>query len=141
MNKKRPINNIKNNVSLPFSFFVIKLLRFYRIIRNIIKSYTRSKLNKIISLLYTTWRGSLLHCHQGSYVSALDPDSDDIPLLRTVNEFSLANSFWFTIGTLMQQGSDLNPKVNVPPQKERKSERKKEKERESKKVCEIMFLI
>ncbi|XP_039304950.1 glutamate receptor ionotropic, kainate 1 isoform X2 [Solenopsis invicta] len=48
---------------------------------------------------------------QGSHVSALDPDSDDIPLLRTVNEFSLANSFWFTVGTLMQQGSDLNPKA------------------------------
>lgn len=48
-------------------------------------------------------------------MSALDPDSDDIPLLRTVNEFNLANSFWFTVGTLMQQGSDLNPKVNVPP--------------------------
>ncbi|XP_070159838.1 glutamate receptor ionotropic, kainate 2 isoform X2 [Polyergus mexicanus] len=48
---------------------------------------------------------------QGGHVSALDPDSDDIPLLRTVNEFSLANSFWFTIGTLMQQGSDLNPKA------------------------------
>ncbi|KYQ56876.1 Glutamate receptor, ionotropic kainate 2, partial [Trachymyrmex zeteki] len=46
-----------------------------------------------------------------SHVSALDPDSDDIPLLRTVNEFSLANSFWFTVGTLMQQGSDLNPKA------------------------------
>jgi ionotropic glutamate receptor len=29
------------------------------------------------------------------------------------NQFSLANSFWFTIGTLMQQGSDLNPKVRV----------------------------
>lgn len=27
------------------------------------------------------------------------------------NQFSFANSFWFTIGTLMQQGSDLNPKV------------------------------
>lgn len=27
------------------------------------------------------------------------------------NQFSIANSFWFTIGTLMQQGSDLNPKV------------------------------
>ncbi|GFG36475.1 hypothetical protein Cfor_11814 [Coptotermes formosanus] len=27
------------------------------------------------------------------------------------NQFSLANSFWFTIGTLMQQGSDLNPKA------------------------------
>ncbi|XP_048261330.1 glutamate receptor ionotropic, kainate 2 isoform X4 [Bombus affinis] len=48
---------------------------------------------------------------QGSHVSALDPDSDDIPLLRTVNEFTLANSFWFTVGTLMQQGSDLNPKA------------------------------
>ncbi|XP_060821557.1 glutamate receptor ionotropic, kainate 1 isoform X2 [Bombus pascuorum] len=48
---------------------------------------------------------------QGSHVSALDPDSDDIPLPRTVNEFTLANSFWFTVGTLMQQGSDLNPKA------------------------------
>lgn len=27
------------------------------------------------------------------------------------NQFSISNSFWFTIGTLMQQGSDLNPKV------------------------------
>lgn len=27
------------------------------------------------------------------------------------NEFSIGNSFWFTIGSLMQQGSDLNPKV------------------------------
>ncbi|CAH1408164.1 unnamed protein product [Nezara viridula] len=27
------------------------------------------------------------------------------------NQFSIANSFWFTIGTLMQQGSDLNPKA------------------------------
>ena len=27
-----------------------------------------------------------------------------------VNEFSLCNSMWFTIGSLMQQGSDLTPK-------------------------------
>ncbi|XP_065349868.1 glutamate receptor ionotropic, kainate 2-like [Cloeon dipterum] len=27
------------------------------------------------------------------------------------NQFSMSNSFWFTIGTLMQQGSDLNPKA------------------------------
>lgn len=32
-------------------------------------------------------------------------------LLGVSNNFSLGNSFWFTIGTLMQQGSDLNPKV------------------------------
>ncbi|XP_066598282.1 glutamate receptor ionotropic, kainate 2 isoform X1 [Prorops nasuta] len=49
---------------------------------------------------------------QGGHVSALDSDSDDIPLpLTTVNEFTLANSFWFTVGTLMQQGSDLNPQA------------------------------
>lgn len=48
---------------------------------------------------------------QGTHVSALEPESDDIPLPRTVNDFSLANSFWFAVGTLMQQGSDLNPKV------------------------------
>ncbi|XP_037925932.1 glutamate receptor ionotropic, kainate 2 isoform X1 [Hermetia illucens] len=29
----------------------------------------------------------------------------------TENQFTIANSFWFTIGTLMQQGSDLNPKA------------------------------
>lgn len=27
------------------------------------------------------------------------------------NDFTVGNSFWFGIGTLMQQGSDLNPKV------------------------------
>ncbi|RXG60938.1 Glutamate receptor ionotropic, kainate 2 [Armadillidium vulgare] len=35
------------------------------------------------------------------------PSIDEIKL----NDFTLGNSFWFTIGTLMQQGSDLNPKV------------------------------
>ncbi|XP_044011016.1 glutamate receptor ionotropic, kainate 2 isoform X2 [Aphidius gifuensis] len=48
---------------------------------------------------------------QGGHVSALEPESDDIPLPRTINDFSLANSFWFAVGTLMQQGSDLNPKA------------------------------
>lgn len=27
------------------------------------------------------------------------------------NQFTVANSFWFAIGTLMQQGSDLNPRA------------------------------
>jgi hypothetical protein len=27
------------------------------------------------------------------------------------NGFTIGNSFWFAIGSLMQQGSDLNPKV------------------------------
>ena len=27
------------------------------------------------------------------------------------NDFTLANSFWFAVGTLMQQGSDLNPRA------------------------------
>jgi ionotropic kainate glutamate receptor 2 len=40
-------------------------------------------------------------CHAGSEV--------------VENQFSLSNSFWFTIGTLMQQGSDLNPKVCACP--------------------------
>lgn len=26
------------------------------------------------------------------------------------NQFTLLNSFWFTIGSLMQQGSDIAPK-------------------------------
>jgi len=29
------------------------------------------------------------------------------------NQFSMANSFWFTIVTLMHQGCDLNPKVYI----------------------------
>lgn len=33
-------------------------------------------------------------------------------LLCMENDFTLRNSFWFTIGTLMQQGSDLNPKAS-----------------------------
>lgn len=34
----------------------------------------------------------------------------DLKNPRITNQFTLANSFWFTIGTLMQQGSDINPK-------------------------------
>lgn len=29
------------------------------------------------------------------------------------NPFTISNSFWFAIGTLMQQGSDLNPRVSI----------------------------
>ncbi|ESO92173.1 hypothetical protein LOTGIDRAFT_121144, partial [Lottia gigantea] len=35
-----------------------------------------------------------------------NPDSDTVE-----NTFNLANSFWFTVGTLMQQGSDVNPRA------------------------------
>lgn len=28
-----------------------------------------------------------------------------------MNSFTLSNSFWFTVGTLMQQGSDINPRA------------------------------
>lgn len=35
----------------------------------------------------------------------------DIQNETIINKFTIANSFWFTIGTLMQQGSDLNPKA------------------------------
>lgn len=42
-------------------------------------------------------------------------DVEEHPRTRTLafveNDFTLANSFWFAIGTLMQQGSDLNPRV------------------------------
>ena len=34
-----------------------------------------------------------------------------LPSQVLVNEFSLCNSMWFTIGSLMQQGSDISPKV------------------------------
>lgn len=30
-----------------------------------------------------------------------------------LNRFTLSNSFWFTIGSLMQQGSDISPKVKI----------------------------
>ncbi|XP_050301833.1 glutamate receptor ionotropic, kainate 2-like isoform X8 [Anthonomus grandis grandis] len=39
------------------------------------------------------------------------PHPCDLENEQLKNQFSLANSFWFTIGTLMQQGSDLNPKA------------------------------
>ncbi|XP_075225388.1 uncharacterized protein LOC142326662 [Lycorma delicatula] len=39
-----------------------------------------------------------------------NPHPCDIENDLIENPFSLANSFWFTIGTIMQQGSDLNPK-------------------------------
>ncbi|KAF6208028.1 hypothetical protein GE061_016477 [Apolygus lucorum] len=45
-----------------------------------------------------------------------NPHPCDVDNDLVENQFSLANSFWFTIGTLMQQGSDLNPKL-VPPQR------------------------
>lgn len=38
------------------------------------------------------------------------PCNPDQSIIR--NQFTLGNSFWFTVGTLMQQGSDLNPKVH-----------------------------
>merc|ERR1719192_492357 len=37
------------------------------------------------------------------------PCNDEAEVL--VNEFSLCNSMWFTIGSLMQQGSDLLPRA------------------------------
>lgn len=37
----------------------------------------------------------------------------ELELLSSTNDFTLPNSFWFMIGTLMQQGSELNPKVNM----------------------------
>lgn len=40
-----------------------------------------------------------------------DEDAHLASLLVLENNFTLSNSFWFTIGSLMQQGSDLNPKV------------------------------
>lgn len=37
--------------------------------------------------------------------------SGETELICIENGFTLTNSFWFSIGSLMQQGSDLNPKV------------------------------
>ncbi|XP_059153989.1 glutamate receptor ionotropic, kainate 2-like [Physella acuta] len=35
-----------------------------------------------------------------------NPNTDEV-----LNTFNLSNSFWFTVGTLMQQGSDINPRA------------------------------
>ncbi len=35
-----------------------------------------------------------------------NPDTDEVE-----NNFTLSNSFWFAVGTLMQQGSDINPRA------------------------------
>ncbi|CAG5135909.1 unnamed protein product [Candidula unifasciata] len=35
-----------------------------------------------------------------------NPDTDTV-----ANTFSISNSLWFTVGTLMQQGSDINPRA------------------------------
>jgi hypothetical protein len=34
------------------------------------------------------------------------------PVVMKQNDFTMGNAFWFTIGSLMQQGSDLNPQVS-----------------------------
>jgi len=41
---------------------------------------------------------------ENSFPCITDPD-------KLQNQFSLKNSFWFTIGSIMQQGSDLTPKL------------------------------
>jgi ionotropic kainate glutamate receptor 2 len=57
----------------------------------------------------TAAAADLIHQHhqQRDNITFKEP----VVVLARSNDFSLANSFWFTIGTLMQQGSDLNPKV------------------------------
>lgn len=42
---------------------------------------------------------------------ALEYESDMAVLEVLENDFTMGNSFWFGVGTLMQQGSCLNPKV------------------------------
>lgn len=62
-----------------------------------------------------------LHPHNENFVGSVDMDADhdcddscgENELLCSENDFTLKNSFWFAIGTLMQQGSDLNPKVHI----------------------------
>lgn len=36
--------------------------------------------------------------------------SSQVPAQTAVNEFSISNSFWFTLGAFMQQGCDLSPR-------------------------------
>lgn len=44
----------------------------------------------------------------------LEYGNTDITILEVrQNDFTMGNSFWFGVGTLMQQGSGLNPKVQT----------------------------
>lgn len=59
------------------------------------------------------------HRHGGQNLNGncLEHEMNEIvenELQSVENDFTLRNSFWFAIGTLMQQGSDLNPKVFFP---------------------------
>lgn len=62
------------------------------------------------------WTLSPCSCSGSAHAEPFD--DKETPLLRYTyehvlqNDFTLGNAFWFTIGSLMQQGSDLNPKVN-----------------------------
>lgn len=49
--------------------------------------------------------------NNGQALNGEGGDGDRESVLNCKHQFSLPNSFWFTIGTLMQQGSDLNPKA------------------------------
>lgn len=61
------------------------------------------------------------HFHFSDYIGDVDDDDSDgfhdldylneTELICIENDFTLRNSFWFTIGSLLQQGSDLSPKV------------------------------
>ncbi|KQS21444.1 uncharacterized protein Dere_GG16408, isoform B [Drosophila erecta] len=44
-------------------------------------------------------------------VNEEDSDDNTVDLVRIQNNFTLKNSFWFAIGALMQQGSDLYPRA------------------------------
>lgn len=48
----------------------------------------------------------------GSFNDDADNNNNDsqTPVIIYKNQFSLLNAFWFTIGSLMQQGSDLTPR-------------------------------
>lgn len=59
-------------------------------------------------------RNSHYQCYDSDAENDQDHECDgcgESELLCSENDFTLKNSFWFAIGTLMQQGSDLNPKV------------------------------
>ncbi|KAL1139705.1 hypothetical protein AAG570_006683 [Ranatra chinensis] len=59
------------------------------------------------------------HAHDGEDHRHDDEEDEDhhqhllSSLLVLENDFTLGNAFWFTIGSLMQQGSELNPKVTA----------------------------
>lgn len=61
----------------------------------------------------TTCGHGTLPLHLPNDVNDGASDDNTVDLVRIQNNFTLKNCFWFAIGALMQQGSDLYPRVRT----------------------------